>query len=247
VPQPLSWRSRKVFRCGKRWAELETYLPHQRLPPNWDTYHWLFGKMGRLHRELAALDVRVPRPLVATFAPPGTLQRWLPVTEAAVQEYPQAAQAARLLRELANRLRHLWVPATHLPNQLIHGDIQPNNLVRGSNGQPIYLDFGFAAVRPRVHDLAYALAFMALALNKGMPEQLDWSSVTSLVGAYEAENGQSLSATERQALAAYTAAVPLYAAALDGFSEDPPEKLVGRLLFLKISAMILANPQIICV
>lgn len=48
---------------------------------------------------------------------------------------------------------------------------------------------------------------------------------------------------ERTALAPYTAAVPLYAAALDGFTEDPAGKLRTRLPFLRLSEWLLAHPE----
>ena len=83
--------------------------------------------LGALHRALAALAVAVPRPLVAIYAPPGTLRRWLPATEAAVRGDAEAAAIAQLLRALVGRLRAQWVPARALPEQLIHGDAHPSS------------------------------------------------------------------------------------------------------------------------
>jgi hypothetical protein len=48
--------------------------------------------------------------------------------------------------------------------------------------------------------------------------------------------------TLHRALAPYTASGPLYAAALDGFTENPVEKLRSRLPFLRLSAWLLAHP-----
>lgn len=53
-----------------------------------------------------------------------------------------------------------------------------------------------------------------------------------------------LTDAERKALAPYAAAVPLYAAALDGFTEDPAGKLRTRLPFLRLSEWILAHPEV---
>jgi Ser/Thr protein kinase RdoA (MazF antagonist) len=100
VPTPLSWKGETVFRCRDRWAELEAYLPNERLGHSLGAYTWLFQATGTLHAALADLDLPVPRPLVATYAPPGSLRRWLPVTEAAVQGNPEAEDVARLLRDL---------------------------------------------------------------------------------------------------------------------------------------------------
>ncbi len=243
VPLPVPWRNQTVFRCGNRWAELEEYIPHERLEQALGSYAWLFGVQGMLHRALAALDLAVPRPLIATYAPPGSLRRWLSVTEAAVRDDPEAAEIAQLLHNLVNSLRRQWIPAAELPTQLVHGDVRLSNVCRNPEGMTVYLDFGFAAIRPRVHDIAYALAFMALALNHDhAPEHFGWYSIAHLIEEYQSASGRLLTETERRALAPYTAAVPLYAAALDGFTEDPVGKLRGRLPFLRLSEWLLTHP-----
>jgi Ser/Thr protein kinase RdoA (MazF antagonist) len=215
VPVPIPWRKAMVFRCGNRWAELEEYVPHERAEPLPGSYRWLFGALGTLHRALAALDVRVPRPLVATYAPPGSLRRWLPVTESAVQGDPEASDTAWLLRDLVSRLGHHWMPAARLPMQVIHGDIRLSNVGRTPEGKTVYLDFGFLAQRPRIHDLAYSLAFMALALGGHQaPERFAWQSIPGLVEEYEAAARTRLKEAERRALLPYTAAVHCRRAAL---------------------------------
>ena len=200
--------------------------------------------MGTLHRTLAALDVTVPRPLVATYAPPGTLRRWLPITQAAVQSDSEAANIARLLRDLISRLSRQWVPASHLPQQLIHGDVRLSNVCRTPEGKTVYLDFGFLARRPRIHDLAYALAFMVLALQgEQTPERFAWQNIPQLIEAYETSAHSRLTVAERKALAPYTASVPLYAATLAGFGNDPPRLLRERVPFLRLSEWLLAHPE----
>jgi Ser/Thr protein kinase RdoA (MazF antagonist) len=244
VPEPGAWQNRALIRCGDRWAELESYVPHERLKPSPDAYTWLFGAMGVLHSALAKVDLRVPRPPVATYAPPETLRRWLPVTEAAVRDDAEAVEIAHLLRNLVNALARVWVPSSQLPPQIVHGDVRLSNICRGPGGETVYLDFGFAAVRPRVHDIAYALAFMVLALDgKGPPERFSWQRVPGLIEKYEEAFGSRLTDVERQALVPYAAAVPLYAAALDGFTEDPAGKLRSRLRFLRLSEWLLAHPD----
>lgn len=245
VPLPVSWKGETVFRCGSRWAELEAYLPHERLAHAPDAYAWLFGATGTLHAALADLDLSVPRPLVATYAPPGSLRRWLPVTEAAVQGDSEAADVARLLRDLVRQVRRQWVPASELPVQFIHGDARLSNLCRAADGGTVYLDFGFLARRPRVYELAYALAFMLLAFDTHhAPERFAWDNVPRLVEAYEAAANVRLTPAERRALAPYIASVPLYAAALDGFTENPVAKLRSRLPFLRLSAWLLTHPNL---
>jgi len=244
VAEPVAWQGAPLLRCGKRWAELERHVPHQRLPPTWETYRWLFTAMGTLHRALRSADVSVPRPLVATYAPPRSLRRWLPITEAAVHSDPEAAQGARLLRASVEALQRQWISATALPVQLIHGDISPRNVGQSTDGRPIYLDFGFCAQRPRIHDLAYALAVMLLALGAAQaPQAFAWAHLPELVAAYEAAAPFRLTSEERRALAPYTASVPLYAAALDGFTQDPSGNLKRRLPFVRLSAWLLAHPE----
>lgn len=72
---------------------------------------------------------------------------------------------------------------------------------------------------------------------------LDNPDVRRLVDAYEAAARTRLTAEERRALAPYTAAVPLYAAALAGFSNDPAGQLRDRLPFLRLSEWLLAHPE----
>lgn len=245
VPVALAWNQSTVFTCGDRLAELETYIPHERLRPAPDSYRWLFGAMGVLHRALKGLSLNVPQPVVATYAPPGSLRRWLAVTESAVSGDPEALEVAHLLHGLVKRLNGWWIPATELPVQLIHGDVRLSNVCRNAEGSAVYLDFGFLARRPRIHDLAYAVVFMLLAQNAAqMPERFDWQCVHGLVAAYERAAQTRLSELEWNALVPYAAAVPLYAAALDGFTEDPAGKLRTRLPFLRLSEWILAHPDV---
>ena len=244
VPVPLHWNHSAVFRCKNRWAELESYLPHERLAPTLDSYTWLFRTMGTLHHALKQLDLEIPRPLVATYAPPGSLQRWLPITEAAVKDDPKAADVAHLLRKLVRQLQGQWIPVAQLPTQFVHGDIRLSNVCRAFVGDTIYFDFGFLAWRPRIHDLAYALLFMIFALGEHqIPDRFARGHISRLIGEYEATANVRLTTLERKALAPYTASVALYAAALDGFTENPSERLQSRLPFLHLSAWLLAHPD----
>jgi hypothetical protein len=71
---------------------------------------------------------------------------------------------------------------------------------------------------------------------------LDDPDVQQLVKGYEDAEDVRLTPLERTALAPNTASVPLYAAALDGFAEDPAGKLRARLPFLRLSEWLLARP-----
>lgn len=246
VPVPQKWRDRVLLRCGRRWAEMEEYIPHRRLKPTTASYQWLFGALGRLHRALSRVDLRIPRPCVATYAAPGSLHRWLAITARAVETTPECEPLISQLRTLIRGLDRLWVPASQLPVQYIHGDARLSNIVQTGAEEPVYLDFGFLAQRPRIFDIAYALVFMAWALQAGQsPEQVDWALVPDLLDRYEESSGSRLSRLERRALLPMMVSVPLYAAALDGFTEDPAGKLMGRRSFIAFGAWLLAHPEIV--
>ena len=240
VPIPVDLHNSTVFQCGKRWAELEKYLSHTRLKPILDSYQWLFAALGTLHHTLARLDMTVPRPLIATYSPPRTLSRWLKVTEMSVQDDTEASALSRLLHDLINRLRIQWLPATRLPQQLVHGDVRLSNICQMPEGKALYLDFGFLAHRPRIHDIAYSLAFILLTLNMHQtPERFSWQSFRNLIATYEETAHSRLTSIERKALTPYTAAIPLYSAALSGFSDNPVKHLRDTLPFLHVSEWLL--------
>lgn len=246
VPMPIAWRGSTLLRCGGRWAELEEYIPHEMPVATDESYLWLYRVMGELHRALDATDVGVPRPYFATYGPPGTLLRWLPVTETAVRDDPEAAAIARHLRRLLGLLRGQWVPAKNLPMRLVHGDVKLRNVARGADGGTVYLDFGFMAHRPRVHEPAYSLARMLLTMGAGeAPEGFAWENVPRLLDEYQAAAGACLTAMERQALAPYTASVALYQAAVCGFLPDPAAALRDseRRPLMRIGEWLLTHPE----
>jgi Ser/Thr protein kinase RdoA (MazF antagonist) len=249
VAAPMAWRGATLFRCGRRrWAELEPFLEGERPPPTPEAYAWMFRATGALHRGLADLDeLAVPRPAISTYGPPSSLARWLAVTEPAVRHDLAATETVRRLRELVGRLRACWVPATALPVELVHGDVRLGNVRRASDGEPVYLDFGFLARRPRVHELAYSLAWIVLRPDgRGSAGDFDWSLLPDWVAAYQDAAGTALTDLERRALAPYTAAVPLYLCAIAGFMDDPVGHLRNetRLAFLRIAEWLLANPDL---
>jgi Ser/Thr protein kinase RdoA (MazF antagonist) len=246
VPVPLEWRGETAFRCAGRWAELEPFISAERPEATPESYAWMFRAMGTLHRALSTLDRPVPRPIVATYGPPTTLLRWLPTTEVAVQSDPAASETAKRVHKLIGRLRSQWVSAIELPVHLVHGDVRLGNLRLTPECETAYLDFGFLARRPRVHELAYALAWIILRPDgRGTAAGFAWEMVPGWIREYEDAAGRALTGTERRALAPYVAAVPLYLAAIAGFTADPVAHLrhEGRLAFLRIAEWLLAHPD----
>lgn len=69
-----------------------------------------------------------------------------------------------------------------LPRQVIHGDFYPPNLLCDPPGTPIaVLDWEFATVRPRVWDVARAIAFTFLGVHDAPP---DVAAARACVAAY---------------------------------------------------------------
>lgn len=235
VPQPIG-----TVRCLDRHAEVETYVAHERPPATWASYRWMYRTMGTLHRALAPLDIALPRPVVATFGPPSSVARWLAVTEVAVRGDDDGADLARSVRRMLAPLRSQW--RTDLPRQLVHGDVRLGNVGLSPVEEPVYLDFGFTARRPRVHDLAYSLSWMLLRPDdSGRAEDFDWTRLPELVADYEDAAHVRLSGAELRALPAYVAAVPLYLASTAGYAVDPAARIKAERPFLAIADWLLQH------
>jgi len=94
--------------------------------------------------------------------------------------------------------------------------------------------------------LAYALAWMVLRPDsRGTGEGFSWEAVPRLVAEYEQAAQTRLRAIELRALAAYTAAIPLYLAAIACYVSDPVAHLrnESRLTFLRIGEWLLEHPD----
>jgi Ser/Thr protein kinase RdoA (MazF antagonist) len=246
VPVPVSHHGTAIIRCGDRWAELESYVPHRQPAATIDSYRWLFAAMGCLHRALAPLELPIPRPSVATYAPPGSLRRWLRVTTvvARAQRDDSVHQAPEQAIALLPSLERQWIPASRLPKQAVHGDVRLGNLGLSPRGSTVYLDFGFLATRPRVHDLAYALIFMLLArLAQDAPTEFDWSIIPDLIATYESTGPSPLNTLERRALTPYAASLLLYPLALAGFSSYPGTQISLETFKLPLTEWLLTHPD----
>jgi Ser/Thr protein kinase RdoA (MazF antagonist) len=179
----------------------------------------------------------------ATYGPPSSLRRWLAVTRTAVAGEETGERASARLEGLTRRLARQWRPANQLPSHLVHGDLRLGNAVLSGAGQTAYLDFGFAALRPRIHELAYTLFWVILRPDSsGTGAEFDWSRVPQLVEAYEEGLRDRLTPTERAALGPYLAAVPLYFRAIAGFTADPAGHLDRELPSIRIAEWVLDHP-----
>ena len=85
----------------------------------------------------------------------------------------------RILRDAPSPDAFAW-----LPRQVIHGDFYPPNLLCNPPGLAIaVLDWEFATVRPRVWDIARAIAFTFLGVHG---DSADFSAARTCVAAYRA-------------------------------------------------------------
>jgi Ser/Thr protein kinase RdoA (MazF antagonist) len=243
IAQPIGRAGATLVRVGTSLVEVESFVEHEKPPPTWASYLWMYEAMGRLHRHVSTwTDGSLPRPVVATYGPPSSLRRWLAMTTAAVSTDAQAVALAAEVGELVRRLDRQWVPPSSLPRHVVHGDVRLGNVAvaPAPDGAPVYLDFGFAAVRPRIHELAYSLPWIVVKPDdSGRPEDFDWAAVEELVAAYESGAGTRLSSLERRALGPYVAAVPLYLASVAGFTPDPIRTLVGERPLLRVAEWVL--------
>ena len=231
---------------GGRVTEVETYLEGREPPPTPDSYRWMFEAMGRLHSALATFDASdVPPPGVATWGPPTLLDEQLALTAAAVAGDLEAAALAAHVRGLAELLAEQWIDESRLPNHLIHGDVRLGNVVAADgdgDGEAVYFDFGFMAVRPRVFDLAYSLSWIVLRPDdRGTAEEFDWSLAEDFIAAYESNAGATLTSLERRALWPYLASVPLYLASIAGHTPDPAARILVERPFLAIAEWLLRH------
>jgi Ser/Thr protein kinase RdoA (MazF antagonist) len=249
VGAPIPWHGSTVIRCDRRWAELEPFIPHEMLPFAIASYPWLFRALGELHCALDGSDLVLPRPAFSTYGPPGTLLRWLRLTEDAVDADPEARAVAHQLRPMLRQLSRQWVPAGKLPIRIIHGDGKLRNIVRATTGETVYLDFGFAAMRPRVHELGYALTRMLLSLGVGdtpdAPSRFGWECVPSLIAAYEEAAGVVLTAGEWRALAPAIAATCLFQPVMVWCLPDAADAIRDdeRRRLMTIAAWLLDRPD----
>jgi Ser/Thr protein kinase RdoA (MazF antagonist) len=107
---------------------------------------------------------------------------------------------------------------TSLPKLLVHGDYTLSNIGFTESGEPVYLDFDVAAVKPRVHDLAYAALTMLRCMQYSVGPVADsWGLVWHMVEEYERTAMMPLTRLERLAFPIEMARVSMCFAARAGF------------------------------
>ena len=240
--RPCSITGKDLLRVAGRVAEVEKYVPHRAPAPTWDTYRSMFATMSRVHSVLG--DAPVPRPVVSTYGPPGTLRRHL----ALLSRRALNSTSRHHVQEVAAILRAAlksWVPARQLPTVVVHGDPRLENLPAGHAGEQIVLDLGFTARRPRIHDLAYASAWILLGPDDaGNTGTHAVDQVQRCISTYEEEAG-ALMPIERRAFDGYLVGVCLYQSTVAAHVQDPDSHLAqaGVLNMLGIARRTVARPR----
>lgn len=242
---PVRLGDRETLSVDGRVAELERFVEHTVLAPTTQSYRWLFETIGTLHRRWGGQAISRPR--VSTYGPPSTL-RGLLARLAGRLSVPEARQQAAAVAAQVRRLDRLWVPATQLPGLLVHGDARLENLTLTGTGVPLVLDLGFTAVRPRVHDLAYAMAWILLGPDDaGPPDPLPVLDIQGYVAAYETSSGSALSEIERRAFTGYLAGTCLYLSCVAARVPEPDRLLleVANRRLVTIAQRVLDQPRLL--
>ena len=244
VGEPAEVDGSRVLTAGTRLAEVEPHLAATRQEATWSSYVWMFDAMGVLHRALASYDGALADPVVATYGSPISMRADARATAAAVAHDKEASAIAGRVLGLVDALESMPLDRSALGRQVVHGDVRLANVAAGSDGAPVYFDFGFAARRPRIHDLAYALSWIVLRPDdSGCAEDFRWDLVPELLAAYEQGAASTLARLERRALASFLAAVPLYLASIAFQVPDPANHLCGERSFLRIAEWVLTHPE----
>ena len=244
VGAPQFLCGQELIRWEGRWVELEAFVPHRKPPPTSDSYAWMYGAMGALHRILREISVKLPRPTIATYGPPSTLRRWMRVTGRAVEASPRARGLFNWSETLLRRMAAQWVPTRSLPVQVIHGDIRLGNVAFADGERAAYFDFGFAASRPRIHEIAYTLAWVLLRPDgSGTGGDFDLERLPEFINCYEDAAQDRVSDIELQCVRTFVVSVPLYLVAVSGFTPNPSEHLLSNEPFVRIASWVLDHPQ----
>lgn len=244
VPLPISVNDRTLLVIGKghqrRLAELEPFIDTVTPESTVASYRWLFGQLGSIHRVLVTLPAAMPRSLAATWGTPESIRRWLTVTKPAVAADVAATALVGQAASLLPAIRRRWVAPRRLPQHQIHGDVRLGNIVRDRMTEGMVLfDTGFADVRPRVWDLAYALGFMELALNAaggGGHHDALWPELLAI---YEECRGESLTPEEHDVIPAMAAIALLHTLFHAGYMAEPATVVRNEEAFLHAAIHLL--------
>lgn len=240
TPIPFSIDGSTALRVGHgnqiRLAEIEPFMDTVKPDPSLNSYDWLFRELGRLHIALAALPAEMPRSVVATWGTPRSMQRWLNATRNHLPPRSEAREIVDATQSLITVIHERWRDLNHMQRHIVHGDFRLGNAVyTRDTGEPVVFDVGFACVRPRVWDVAYALAFMFLALG----EQCTTDTTQKMLASYEDAREKTLSADEHAIIPGMAAIALLHTVAHAGYMTNATTAILSQRSFLDAALRIL--------
>ena len=169
--------------------------------------------LGRLHRAGEGFSLRYEKLGLRGETDPAVL---LSQAEQIQAEDPQAAAALEPYGDWVARARRELPDDAYaaLPHTLVHGDVQPANVLVHRQRIAAFVDLDWCAWQPRVYDLAFALLFCCATHETPIDGDDIWSltqpphvedePARAFLDAYQQAAGP-LTGEERQALAAQVA------------------------------------------
>jgi aminoglycoside phosphotransferase (APT) family kinase protein len=218
VPKPILINGHEVFKVLGFWAEAESYLPH--LPAQVGQYPQIFAALGELHQAMLRCWVStIPEPRFPNYGTIVQLKTWLQGSvermEITANERETIQRVSYAIQTLSN-LEQRYLPS--LPHVPVHGDYTHSNIGFTADGEPVYLDFDVASLKPRVHDLAYAAVIMLRRMQYPLdPQATSWDLVWDMVDIYEQSVPVPLTSLERWAFPIEMVRVNLCSAARAAF------------------------------
>jgi len=126
-----------------------------------------------------------------------------------------------------------------LPHALVHGDVQPANVLMGKDGVRAFVDFDWCAWRPRIYDLAFAILCCCSSHEQPVGRGAIWAltqapdfnaeATGNFMDAYEKSAKTTLSGEERKYLGPQVALTWCHVR-IDGAFKVPGEERCDFLL-----------------
>jgi len=217
VPKPMQISQHEIIRLVNRWAEAETFISY--IPAQCEQYSEVFAALGRLHKAIfLCSNVIIPEHPLSNYGSVMQLSNWL---KGSIHRIKPQGDQWEVVKRVSNAIRRLGeLEQKHkesLPQMLIHGDYTLSNVGFTNDGEPVYLDFDVADVRPRIYELAYALVVMLRTLNYYISSSDAWHMVLNMINEYEKTSMMPLNSFEWLVLPREMARVTLCFSARSGF------------------------------
>ena len=117
---------------------------------------FLGATLGNFHRSGAGFDLRYEKMGARGETDPEQL---LQNAKRLRNDNPRLGPALESYERLITQATRDFPAEAYLalPHTLVHGDVQPANIIMGDEGVNVFVDFDWCAWRPRIYDLAFAV------------------------------------------------------------------------------------------